>query len=286
MLPQTVIPEFRDIRVFERRRLIFFGWWNLKHLLDHWEKEKYNDSKDSARIRKLFREIGKKPTIARINLVASHYENPTFQLGFDHSKTPIPVDQASKDRKPTATTFNCCGWCKYCITPMSTHSNCKTTGWCSITHDPVRFDTPCILAKTNQKTLNHCIRCMKKSLRILKNRKVKAARSIKYITEAMQEARIKPPFASWRPLNYFHIGQNVMYFLPSREFIAARITEISDGTITLYSQQTECQYYEFITHPEIITQWGYKYLVRHPYYRQLWIKVSRTPQIADAFIDP
>lgn len=287
MLPQTAVPKFMDIRVFGRRQLIFYGWWNLKHLLDYWERERCDDSKESASIQKLLREIGKRPTIARIRAIANDYENPTFRIRFDSSKTPIPVDLASKERRPATTTFNCCGWCKYCtaITPVPTYGNCKATGYCDVVGESVRFDTPCILANSSQNTLDYYVRCMKRSLRILKRKKAKEDRCIEYLVKAMREAKLKPPFASWRPLNFFNIGQDVMYFLPSRKFISVKITDISDGVITLQDQQTGHQYYGFMAQPEIITQWEYEYLRQHPYYRKLWIKASRAPQISDAFIN-
>ena len=274
---QAIVPSFMGVNVTSRRKLVYLGWWNLRHILHYHSREKRDTISAINTMKKTLREVDGK-TIKDVRENAICYENPTLQVDLSYSGVPIPVDPGSRHRKPGETTLNYCGWCNYCttFTTVPVCGDCKITGWCNIEHRQVQFDTKCLLKSATNEKLRECAKRIKHDIRDAEAKKAKTAKYTEYVVKAMQKTEIKPPFANWRPSDYFSVNQNLICFFPEKGFVSIEVlcTTSSIVVFTIPQLNKQHEHQRYVHNPDIMGEWEFEYLKKHPDYRSLWLKTS------------
>lgn len=241
-------------------------------------------------------------SIEDIKSVAEKYEHPDFpEIGiieeFNWCKELAPLDEASKNRENGATTFNYCGWCKYCEPGIRYH-NCYITTTCSLipkgpkNDGSFRYNTPCAIANGTEELLEECVEYLKFWLTFFNTKKAKIDEYIKLITDAMKQAEEKPVFADFRSLDYFKIGDEVVYYIANGRqdvikkgvFVTGKIVDgldhghgriyvCTDEQIRARSNKDDGRVVNLdLWRPEVVHKWEYEYLKTHPDFLEVWVK--------------
>ena len=284
---QAIIPDSMGINVTNRYKLVYLGWWNLRHVLHYQSKQRRDAISTINSLKRILQEVDGKTT-EDVKKNAFSYENPTLQVDLSYSGVPIPVDPGSRHRQSGETTLNCCGWCNYCttVTTIPVCGNCKITGWCNIEQKPVQFDTKCLVKNATNKHLRECAKRIKRDIKEAEIKKIQAAKYTECIIKAMQKSESKPPFADWRPSDYYSIDQDMVCFFPEKGIVAITIIDnTSDGIIFTVPQfGNQEQRLRYVHDPNIMGKWEFEYLKQHPKYRALWLETSNaSDKMAAAF---
>lgn len=308
--PQDLIPEYwHGIYVSTKADLIFIGSKNIEYLKQYWRSEERSMSK---RVKETQADIdllaGKTPD--DIKAMAAQYENPEFpNIGVradSWSGDPEPLDAASINRAPDATTFNVCGWCKHCGGGTCRY-NYHITTYCPLIprqlgngepwdgNPEFRFNTPCALAGGTQELLDTCVEHLKARKANFVARKQRAAAYASYLAQIMSKAEEKPYFASHRPHNWFNLDDRVMFFTSSFEGVFPDKAKVfvpgavingyrhHDGCVSVCADVPfhsgeycdGCGFGFGTSRPEVLHCWEYEYLKAHPDYLKVWVRCSK-----------
>lgn len=308
--PQDLIPEYwHGIYVPTEADLIFIGSKNLEYLKQYWRSEERSLSKQVKEAQSdIDLLVGKTPE--DIKAMAAKYENPDFPrigvLEDSWGDDPEPLDAASINREPGATTFNVCGWCEHCGGGTCRHSYHITT-YCPLIprqlgngetwggNDKFRFNTPCALANGTQELLDTCVEHLKARKANLVARKQRAAAFASYLAEVMNKAEEKPYFASHRPHNWFNLDDCVMFLtgdfesvLPGKAkiFVSGKVINgyrHHDGCVSVCSDEPfhtgeccdGCGSGFGTARPEVLHNWEFEYLKTHSDYLKVWVRCSK-----------
>lgn len=99
------------------------------------------------------------------------------------------------------------------------------------------------------------------------------AKRIKLIVKIMADAKDKPPFASFRPRDYFTAGQKVLC-LADNGFTKATVIHSQNETVTVKLRCSKKMQQIYEKSPTILHDWEYNYLKKHFKYKELWTKHS------------
>lgn len=312
--PQDLIPECcHGIYAPTEEDLIFIGSKNIKQLRNDWRGEKRSIYQELRYIQSRIDLLaGKAPD--DIKKMAAEYENPEFpNIGVPdnpRARDPEPLDEDSINRKFGATTFNVCGWCKYCGGGLQHHGCIITVFNCPLIPKEVqgenkfRFDTPCVLTNATQEVLDICVAHKRERKAEMLLRRQQIAACICHLTEAMKKAEEKPYFTSLRPYKHFSVGDPVMFYTsnfdcitPSKTytFISGRVvgTEWQDNIIEVCADEPvhDGEWYDGCsitfgrTSHAILHTWEYDYLKSHPDYLKVWLRVTKTDFDSERFSD-
>jgi hypothetical protein len=136
--PELIPNYWRGITVKTMDDIVFLGKGTIRQILRHW---RHIAEEQSFQITKLNTELSflRGKTAKDIAIEAKKFENPHFipeQIGIAPSdyKDPEPLDDASRQRKSGATTFNVCGWCQYATSGRARYNYLITTN-CNLLTD-------------------------------------------------------------------------------------------------------------------------------------------------------
>ena len=300
--PQKLIPDYwHGIYVPTEADFVFLGSKNLEYLKQYWRRE---EREIVGRIKTVQAQIdildGK--TVDDIKAMAAEYEHPEFpKIGVPNdswSKDPEPLDADSINRKSGATTFNFCGWCKYCGGGLCRHSYHITTtcplipeelnnGRGTYGYDEFRFNTPCAIANGTQELLETCVEYLKSKLAGLVEKKAEISESVRFIADTMKKA------AGHRPPDWFELGDEVVCFisddfenaLKKGVFVTGKVIDgyrHGDGCVSVCADEKihdgdscdGCGLGYGLSRPEVLHKWEYEYLKSHPDYLKVWIRAS------------
>lgn len=308
--PQDLIPEcWHGIYVPTEADLLFIGSKNIEYLKQYW---RITERGLSRSVKEAQADIdmlaGKTPE--DVKAMAAEYENPVFsRIGVKDDSwgdDPEPLDAESINRKPGATTFNVCGWCKHCG-GGSCRYNYHITTYCPLIprqlgngetwggNPKFRFNTPCALANGTQELLDTCVEHLKARKAKLVAQKQQAASYARYLTRTMKQAEEKPYFAYHRPHDWFNIDDRVMFFtsdfdgvFPGKAniFVPGKVINgyrHHDGGVSACADEPyhsgdylEGRGSSFGTaRPEILHVWEYEYLKTHPDFLKVWVRCSK-----------
>lgn len=125
---------------------------------------------------------------------------------------------------------------------------------------------------------------IKRELRSVKGHRDNAMKNIERLAKLMVRAKVKPPFAIWRSIDHFLVGEDITFF-DGQEFIPAKVVDrTNDTTIVLRTKQSPEQHYIYERNPVLLNKKEFKYLKNHSNYRKLWIRASNaSPKMNSAF---
>ena len=155
---------------------ISFSFNNPEYLRWWFDLRRKDVEEEIEAARARFEELGGK-TLDEVKEIASRYEFPEFpEIGPPRNeksliREPQPLDKASARRDLEATTFNCCGWCRYrgrggIISIYGYHivANCSLipeildngsrASECGC--KKLRFNTPCVIVNGNEDLWTTC----------------------------------------------------------------------------------------------------------------------------------
>lgn len=292
--PQDLIPKRWDYKICipTEEDLIFIGSKNIKRLRVDWQKERRYMY---GRLRAINNEIDlfSNMTLSDIKKIAAEYENPESLYG------------DSINRKFGATTFNVCGWCKYCIERRCSDCDggrcreCTSTAACSLiplkAQNNIHFDTPCVLANGTQDALDACVAHMKVCRAELPLRIQQVTARIRYLTRMLEKSEEKPCFSHLRPCGYFNIGDSVMFHTSSYDFVVpSKVCTFVSGKVVpdpdhckkglevrtdepfrTRGSHNDGYHQGFGVHSKrVLHTWEYDYLRSHTDYLRVWVRSS------------
>lgn len=308
--PQKLIPShWRGIYVPTKADFVFLGSKNLEYLKQYWRHEEREMVGYIKTVQAQLDTLEGK-TIDDVKAMASKYEHPdlpkngTSNTTDNWAKWPGSLDADSISRKPDATTFNYCGWCKHHENGLL-RSNCYIITTCSLIpkefnngsgaygYDKFYFNTPCAITNGTQELLETCIEHLKAKLAGFNARKAEISAYVRFIANAMKQSEEKPYFSSHRPMDWFKLGDEVVCFIhddpentSKKGFFATG--KVVDGfrhgggcvSVCIEGQtHTDdccdgCKFDYGSGRPEVMHKWEYEYLKTHPDYLKVWIRAS------------
>ncbi len=306
--PQKLIPDYwHGIYVPTEADFVFLGSKNLEYLKQYWRREEREIVGCIKTVQAQIDMLDGK-TVDDIKAMAAEYEHPEFpKIGVPNdswSKDPEPLDADSINRKSGATTFNFCGWCKYCggglrrygyhittvcpLIPEELNNGRETYGY-----DEFRFNTPCAIANGTQELLETCVEYLKSKLAGLVEKKAEISESVRFVANTMKKAEEKPYLAGHRPPDWFKLGDEVVCFisdgfedaLKKGVFVTGKVIygyRHGDGCVSVCADEKihdgdycdGCRLGYDFSSPEVLHKWEYEYLKSHPDYLEVWIRAS------------
>lgn len=301
----NLIPKsWRGVDVQSKEDLVFLGSNNLKRLKSDWRHSKELLSMQIREVNERIEVLDGK-TAEDFKTMAANYEHPKFpRIGIPEGSKGWtrgfePLDADSINRKPGATTFNFCGWCKYCWGERSRYGYFVKTS-CSLIPEKLAdkenhwFNEPCALTRCPQEFLEACVQRMKSfELNKLEENKERTESYIEVLDELIELSEEKPCLARHRLKNWFEIGDEVVCFIPSdfdtairrKVFVAGKVIggyRSEDGRVLVCADEKvhTGEYLEGYgigcgsSRPEVMKKWEYEYLRAHPDYAKIWLKQS------------
>lgn len=289
IIPQELIPFHCHAHVKSERELISLGSVNLKYLKEYWAREK-EELSEKIEEKQVLGDMLSGKTIEDLKAMAKEYEYPVFsKIGVpdtSFTKDFAPLDEASLRRAAGTTTFNCCGWCKYCGKYIVGQGNCRIVTNCTLIPDEYnktdfRFDSHCVIANGTQEFLELCVRRIESEIAEFSKKKEVIDSYLEYLTEAITKAEEKPCLVDCRPLDWFKVGDRVACFVP-KDFGYAkqnimmlgrviessrhgeRIVVYADEEVEPGGYRSGHGLYYGDGRPEIMHEWEYIYFKNHP----------------------
>ena len=317
---QKLVPRYwSKIHIRTMDELVFLGSDNLRYLANYWKRQREKTDKFIELSHKRSCSLSNM-TMSDIKALAAKYEHPTFpDVRIGYSREPEPFDEDSVNREFGATTFNFCGWCKYCFGGVIRYRTRIVTtcgllpryfydeGGRRIPNEKLRFDDPCLIIKHgSQNLLNLCLSQTRSNTRSYSVERDIITNYLDVISSAISRSSRKPCFAAYRPRGWFNVDDVVICFvsdgydggevIKSNIFVTGRIIKKhrgSDSSVLVltnedvYSdpkRQSNELFYR-VSRPEIMQGWEFEYLKSNPDYLRVWMAGSAfTPKFDfDAF---
>ena len=314
IIPHYLIPPrtLRRIHISNEEEFIFLGSNNLRACLKYWEGEKRKNTESINDVRdRMNALLGR--NIDDIKKLASEYDNPELEvvigkLGFERRTSDTrATDEDSAKLKPTATTFNVCGWCKY---GKQSDYRIGNNDWllainCSCLPQTLNdiggglhFDTPCLITNGSQELLDVCQNHLRSGLLALLEKEKIINGNIEFIENAIERAEEKPLFPEFRDENWASVGDEIIYITKNLRFWGGlsvfNISKTLSGDycsgefiVDIYDDVYHFRY-EKLVEPYIMKPQEHEYFKTHPDYLEVWIYASKpafSNQVPATFVD-
>ena len=237
-----------------------------------------------------------------VRALAKAYEDPRFdpeQIGVPKDSwigEPEPLDEASRERRSGATTYNVCGWCKYAM--GTRHHHCCVAARCTFAADAGigiydvkrRFDTPCFLKNAGDEVFRRLVGGLARQREILVGRMQEIFAKIEFLLGLGERAERKPPLAGHRPYDWFRTGDPVVCYigglkrarisqrgwgennLTFKEWFFGKVGECScEGGLVFVNPSLGYGGWYSASRPEILHVWEYSYLCGHLGFAKVWM---------------
>lgn len=278
--------------------LVSYGEAVLRDVIRCWRHQAKELAGSMRRADEKFRLLQGK-SAEDIRKIAGQYENPEFPLvSFREGMRPVgpePLDTASINRKPGATTFNVCGWCKYAVNGSVRHDyyidpECDIRRVAGLKGDKYHFNTPCFLKKASRGELGVIRAGLARQLDSLIEKKREADKNIRFLLSLEKQAEKKPAMPYFRPQEWFNEGDSVVGYIEDLEgrivkdaFVSGKIVNgyrHGDGTIfvcydrRIHTGSNLGGYGTAIsaTSSAVMHEWEFEYLLEHPEFARTWAK--------------
>lgn len=228
--------------------------------------------------------------------LAKSFENPNFPhngIERDSWGDVEPLDQASKERKSGATTFNFCGWCKYasggtCRYGYHITTQCGLLSDAGINGAEAHFNTPCFLPGSSPKLLDQMINGLIGTLGKNIAAKHITDQKIKYLMSLERKAETKAALPDHRPYNWFNIDDPVVCFVTDFPGRTTNLNLAKGNVVNGYRHHDGCVSVKFkvqlhdgenlsgwgggygMGRPEVMHKWEFEYLRKHPEFARIW----------------
>lgn len=215
--PKDLLNNLLDINLQpqDEKEVASLGRENLQVLISYWRYEATETTKYITGYQEMV------DSLKDFEAVAAKHESPVFpdivcrDFG-THGKIKmleVPEDRESVQREDGATTFNCCGWCKWCG-QFEYSGNCKVEGCCELLersktdHQKNVFNTPCMVRERLPEALELATQKLEDAC--LKKSRIDAI--IRILFRLKQQAQSRPVFADQRPKDHFKKGMKVVVY--------------------------------------------------------------------------
>jgi hypothetical protein len=292
---QDLIQDYFHLHVQSLNDIVFLGKDTVKRLKESWQykiEENQRTIKETGKALNMLKGINKN----HIREMAEAFENPSFpNVGVpkEHNwSTDIePLDADSLCRPRAATTFNCCGWCKYAYCGSGRYNYYITTE-CEFNaragrrkYGEKRFDTPCFLKDASDVTfaaLRFGLITECKKLTLLGK---ELSKKVRILEGLERNAERKPAIANSRAHDWFNIGDPIVSYVGNwgpdnekiidKDFVTGKVINgyrHHDGCISVcYDEKVHSgNYLEGrgggfgMSRPEIMHKWEFEYMLRNP----------------------
>jgi len=311
----ALIPQCWNLTAGTVEDIVFFGRITIREMICFWRRT-------AKSLASQIKDVDEKLTFlqgkgaADIRKIAKQYENPEFpQIGVrkdSWGNDPEPLDAASINRKRDATTFNFCGWCKYaggglCRYHYYITASCSIKTDAGLEDEERRFNTPCFLKEAPDKVFDEIRKGLARKRERLIEEKRKTDKKIKFLLALEKRAEKKPAMPAHRPYDWFNVGDPVVCYIGGwkerivpDKFVTAKVINgyrHHNGCVSVcYDERVHSgEYLEGhgggygVSRPEVMHQWEFEYLLRHPGFASLWLMKGTSKHLeefdAEQFLD-
>lgn len=302
--PQSLIPGYWYLQVKKESDLVFLGIVTLRQLIRYWRSEAAALASNIKSLQAKIDLIRGKSSNDFVTL-AKGFESPTFSyVGVERGGWGDiePLDQASRERKSGATTFNFCGWCKYagggtCRYEYHITTHCGLLSDAGIKKDESKFNTPCFLPDASPKLLDQIINGLIGTLGKNIAAKHICDQKIGYLITLERKADTKPALPDHRPHDWFNVGDPVVCFVTDFPGRTVNLNLAKGHVVDGYRHHDGCVSVKFkvqlhdgenlggwgggygMSRPEVMHKWELDYLRKHHDFARIWATQGVDPDI-------
>lgn len=278
VIPQAAVPP-HDKGIYvgtSEEKLRFLGQHNLACFRAYFRRQEKKASDEINARQHQINALHEK-TVEDLQELAAQYEKPEFPQ-IDTSGRP--VDKASRSRKPGATTFNICGWCRFA---SDAEHGCALMPACMLMphecgngsgYAGTRFwyNHECELTRSTQALLILCEEHLeaRKALAIGRKREVGTIAS--YLSHLISRAEQKPRLCAYRDDAWASPGAEIVFFdAETCQFKTGQLNRIDQSQIYFDLTDDSCSTWRTFR-PEIMLRNEYDYFRQHPDYFRIWLR--------------
>ncbi len=296
----SLIPRYWRVLASSTADILFLGKVNIRGMIRYWRSDASDLASQMKEVDANLQFLQGK-NAALLKQEAARFVSPEFpQIGVgigNYGNDLVPLDDASITRSHGATTFNVCGWCKH--TSLGTYrGKCAINSFCGIRRnaglheDERKFNTPCFLPTATDAEFDELRAGLAGRLQALKAAKAEVDDKIVVLLECEKHAEKKPAFPNYRPYDWFNEGDPVVCFIGALEgriiedeFATAKVIVSyghHDGYVSVCfdSKVHSGEYLDGhgrgygMPRPEVMHVWEYEYMLKHPDFCNLWLKLG------------